>query len=95
MQLLGCEPPRYWHVPLLRDASGERLAKRDGAEGLQAWREQGGSAEALIGEWAAECGWLEAGQSLSALELLQHLQRCPDPMRGAAAGHQPLAIPRG
>ena len=95
MQLLGCEPPRYWHVPLLRDASGERLAKRDGAEGLQAWREQGGSAEALIGEWAAECGWIEPGQSLSALELLQHLQRCSDQILGAVAGHQPLAIPRG
>ena len=34
MHALGGEPPRYWHLPLWRDAQGERLSKRDGSCGL-------------------------------------------------------------
>ena len=75
MQLLGCAPPSYWHVPLLRDQAGQRLAKRDGSEGLERWRCLGGRAEGLIGQWAAQLGWLPAGAELSAEELLAELKR--------------------
>jgi glutamyl-tRNA synthetase len=78
MQLLGCAPPSYWHVPLLRDEAGQRLAKRDGSEGLEQWRCLGGRAEGLIGQWAAQLGWLPAGAELSAEELLAELKRCDD-----------------
>ena len=74
MQLLGCEPPSYWHVPLLRDQAGQRLAKREGSEGLEGWRARGGSPEALIGQWAAQLGWLPQGAELSAEELLDELR---------------------
>jgi len=78
MQLLGFEPPLYWHVPLLRDQAGQRLAKREGSAGLEGWRAQGGSAEGLIGQWAEELGWLPQGSELSAQELLSELKRRDD-----------------
>ena len=75
MRLLGCEPPSYWHVPLLLDEAGQRLAKRQGSEGLEAWRASGGTAEGLIGQWAAQLGWLPKPAQLSAEELLAELRR--------------------
>ena len=95
MQLLGCEPPSYWHVPLVRDANGARLAKREGSEGLQAWRHQGGSAEQLIGAWAADCGWIGPGQALSAEELLQELRQGLQRTLETSAAQGPLVIPLG
>ncbi len=39
--LMGWPVPRYAHHPLIKDDSGRRLAKRDGAVSLRALREQG------------------------------------------------------
>lgn len=39
--LLGYEPPEYVHVPLVLNAAGKRLAKRDGAVTLRDMRAQG------------------------------------------------------
>ena len=39
--LMGWRAPRYAHHTLMRDATGRRLAKRDGAESLRALRERG------------------------------------------------------
>ncbi len=38
---LGLEPPRHYHVPLLRDAHGSRLAKRHDALSLRTLRARG------------------------------------------------------
>lgn len=38
---LGWSPPRFWHAPLVRDAGGRRLAKRDAALALRALRASG------------------------------------------------------
>ena len=73
MRLLGAEPPGYGHVPLWRDAQGQRLSKREGAEGLAALRRQGADAAAVIGELAASAGLVPAGTRLSGGELLQEL----------------------
>jgi glutamyl-tRNA synthetase len=37
----GWAPPKWFHAPLLRDADGKRLAKRDNARSIQSLREQG------------------------------------------------------
>ena len=87
MQQLGCSPPQYWHVPLLVDVSGARLSKREGASGLQGWREQGGDAAGLIGSWAAQFGWVPSGSKLSAAELLQEVRR-------PSAQQEQLLIPK-
>ena len=68
---LGSSPPDYWHVPLWRQDGGQRLAKREGSEGLQALRDQGLDAAAVIGHLAASLQLVPAGSRLSAQELQQ------------------------
>ena len=46
--LLGLPTPRYRHHPLLTDASGRRLSKRDGALTIRALRQNGVSAEEVL-----------------------------------------------
>ena len=49
---LGFQPPRFYHCPLLTDANGIRLAKRDNALALRTLRDQGASPEMLrAGTW--------------------------------------------
>ena len=59
----------------MRDQAGQRLAKREGSAGLEGWRALGGSAEGLIGQWAAQLGWLPQGSELCAQELLSELKQ--------------------
>jgi len=78
MQQLGAAPPRYGHVPLWRDAAGQRLSKRDGSAGLDAARQRGDDAAAVIAQLAASLDLVPAGSRLSASELLEDLQRRQD-----------------
>ena len=74
MGLLGMAPPAYGHVPLLCDGRGQRLSKRDGAEGLEGMRRRGLDAPAVIGLLAAGAGLVPTGSRLSATELLQEVR---------------------
>jgi glutamyl-tRNA synthetase len=60
-RLLGHASPRWWHVPLVRDAAGRRLAKRDGDEGLDALRARGVTPDRIVGlvAWSAGLAPLE------------------------------------
>lgn len=73
MALLGAVPPRYGHLPLWRDASGHRLSKREGAEGIAGYRAAGLDAAAVVGELAASAGLVAEGSRLSARELVEEL----------------------
>lgn len=42
-------PPRWWHLPIVHDADGRRLAKRDGDAGLLGLHTAGVSAERVVG----------------------------------------------
>lgn len=54
---LGYPSPReYVHVPLLLDAAGGRMAKREGALGLDPLRECGARPADVLGMLAASCG---------------------------------------
>jgi len=55
-RLLGGEPPRWWHLPLVADAEGRRLAKRHGGHALRAWRERGARRERILGFLAHASG---------------------------------------
>jgi glutamyl-tRNA synthetase len=84
MAALGASPPAYAHVPLWRDARGERLSKREGAEGLAGLRSRGLDAPAVIGRLAASLALVPAGSRLSAEELaaglsLETLDACLHP----------------
>lgn len=52
LEALGAEPPAYHHVPLVYDASGRRLAKRENDLGLHELRRAGVDPRAVV-EWAA------------------------------------------
>lgn len=55
-EALGFPCPETFHVPLVRDPEGRRLAKRDGALSLHAWRE-GGRSFADVLQQARERGF--------------------------------------
>jgi glutamyl-tRNA synthetase len=70
---LGYPEPRFWHVPLLADDSGEKLSKRHGADSLDVLRRQGLDAGDVIGMLAATLGFCPAGSRLTAAELAAQL----------------------
>lgn len=61
--------PAYLHLPLVLGADGERLAKRNGAIGVAAYREAGVSAETILGVVGASLGLVphEAPTTLAVL----------------------------
>ncbi len=67
---LGYAPPRYWHMPLMTDYRGERLAKRGGASPVSALREAGERPEQVLGELARSLGWGVPGE-VTAAELVE------------------------
>lgn len=68
-ELLGYEMPQYYHVPLLIDASGRRLSKRDGDLDLSAMKEKM-SPEELLGRLAWAAGVLDEYEEISADSLV-------------------------
>lgn len=50
---LGWAPPAWLHVPLMRDASGQRLAKRTAGLSLRDLRAAGTAPERLRAEWGS------------------------------------------
>ena len=49
---LGWQAPDFYHCPLVCDAHGQRLAKRDASLSLRTLRQQGSQPEALRDAWA-------------------------------------------
>ena len=70
---LGEPAPQFHHGPLLRDASGQKLSKREASAGLEPLRAAGMDAAAVIGFLASGLQLLDPGARLSATELLEHL----------------------
>lgn len=54
---LALPTPRSWHVPLMTDFRGERLAKRGGAPSVADLRERGAKPEAVVADLARSLGW--------------------------------------
>ncbi len=69
-QALELKPPTFAHVPLLVDAEGKRLAKRDGSLTLAAQRAAGRNPEEVIG-WLAKGSGLSDGSPIKASELVR------------------------
>lgn len=72
---LGYRPPdSYAHVPLLSNAAGARLSKRDNATGLAPLRQQGRRPEAVVGWLAFTCGLAPSVSPVTASELVPGLR---------------------
>ena len=67
---LSLPEPRFFHVPLLIGRDGLRLAKRHGDTSLRYFREQGVSAEEVLGYLAFSCGLRDSRLPCTAEELL-------------------------
>ncbi|GAB08316.1 glutamyl-Q tRNA(Asp) synthetase [Gordonia araii NBRC 100433] len=68
--LLGYEPPAYWHVPLVVNAQGKRLSKRDGAVTLTDLAAQGVSAQDVLDAMARSLNLAAEAESVTAAQLL-------------------------
>ena len=69
--LLGLPTPEYAHVPLVLNAEGVRLAKRDGAVTLALLAEAGLTAAEVRGVLAASLGLAAPGERVSSEQLLR------------------------
>ncbi|WP_058270850.1 tRNA glutamyl-Q(34) synthetase GluQRS [Olsenella massiliensis] len=81
-RLLGLEPPRYAHVPLLVAPDGRRLSKRDRALGLDSLRAAGVSPRRVTGALASLAGLASPGEELAPADLVSRfdwdvVRRCP------------------
>jgi len=72
----GWAPPKFAHVPLVIGTDGRRLAKRHGDTRLATLRNQGVTAENLIGLLAWSCGLRPTREPISASELLGDFDLC-------------------
>lgn len=70
-QALGGEPPSYAHLPLILNADGEKLSKRDNGLTLRALREDGTSPEQLVGYLAWSLGLVESPAPRKPVDLVQ------------------------
>lgn len=68
--LLGYEPPRYIHLPLVCNSAGVRLGKRDASLSMEALRRDF-TPRQLIGRLAAMAGIIAKERPMSADELLE------------------------
>jgi glutamyl-tRNA synthetase len=72
--LLGAQAgavPRWWHLPLVRDAAGKRLAKRHDALSIAGLAERGATADRIRGAVACWLGAIGTLQELTREAFLQ------------------------
>lgn len=69
-RMLGFEPPKFYHLPLLTDASGRRLSKRDADLDLSVLRQRYDPRE-LTGTLAVSAGLLEHYRPITPRELVE------------------------
>ena len=67
---LGFATPTYCHIPLLVDANGRRLSKREGDGCMEVVREKYKDPSPVLGALAAALGLLPAPESVSLLDLV-------------------------
>ncbi|MEM8736235.1 MAG: glutamate--tRNA ligase family protein, partial [Planctomycetota bacterium] len=70
-RFLGCQPPTYFHVPLIIGEDGRRLAKRHGDTRIATLRQMGISPEAVVGFLLHSSGLLPEVRACSAKESLE------------------------
>ncbi|CAB4324260.1 MAG: tRNA glutamyl-Q(34) synthetase GluQRS [Actinobacteria bacterium] len=70
-ELLGLLPPTYAHVPLVLDASGERLAKRHGAVTLADQQTLGRTPADVLSLFAVSLGLADSGEPVRVADLVE------------------------
>ena len=83
LRALGATEPVYAHVPMILAAGGKRMSKREGAQGVEAFRVLGYLPDALI-NYLARLGWSHGDQEVFSRDELIHLFDIADVNRAAA-----------
>lgn len=60
---LGFDLPKFYHVPMIHNANGKKLSKRDGATDVMAYKEMGYLPEALL-NFLVRLGWSHGDQEI-------------------------------
>ncbi|MFO0784172.1 MAG: glutamate--tRNA ligase family protein [Phycisphaerales bacterium] len=89
---LGKPAPRWWHLPLVTDAAGQRLAKRAGSYSLTHLRQTGTPPERVVGLVAWWCGAQPSLQPMDAARLPAALHPSMLRVWAARAAHQPPSL---
>jgi len=70
IEALGGTPPAYAHVPLMLNADGQKLSKRNAGLTLASLRDAGARPEQVVGYLAYSLGLLPAPRPATAVELI-------------------------
>ena len=66
-EALGFEIPKFYHVPMIHNAQGKKLSKRDGATDVMEYKRMGYLPEALL-NFLVRLGWSHGDQEIFSLE---------------------------
>ncbi|MBN2895967.1 MAG: glutamate--tRNA ligase [Campylobacterales bacterium] len=66
-EALGFKIPEFYHVPMIHNAEGKKLSKRDGATDVMMYREMGYLPEALL-NFLVRLGWSHGDQELFSMK---------------------------
>ena len=71
-EALGFEIPKFYHVPMIHNAQGKKLSKRDGATDVMAYKEMGYLPQALL-NFLVRLGWSHGDQEIFSMEEMKEL----------------------
>ncbi len=66
-EALGFKLPKFYHVPMIHNANGKKLSKRDGATDVMAYKEMGYLPEALL-NFLIRLGWSSGDQEIFSMQ---------------------------
>jgi glutamyl-tRNA synthetase len=71
-EALGFKIPAFYHVPMIHNAEGKKLSKRDGATDVMAYKEMGYTPEALL-NFLVRLGWSHGDQEIFSMDEMKEL----------------------
>jgi glutamyl-tRNA synthetase len=71
-EALGFKIPKFYHVPMIHNAQGKKLSKRDGATDVMAYKEMGYLPEALL-NFLVRLGWSHGDQEIFSMDEMKTL----------------------
>jgi len=71
-EALGFEIPKFYHVPMIHNAKGKKLSKRDGATDVMAYKEMGYTPQALL-NFLVRLGWSHGDQEIFSMDEMKEL----------------------
>ncbi|MBF0470729.1 MAG: glutamate--tRNA ligase [Gammaproteobacteria bacterium] len=84
LRAMGCEPPRYAHLPMILGDDGSRLSKRHGAVSVMQYQADGFLPEALL-NYLVRLGWSHGEQEIFSREEMISLFALGDVNRAASS----------